>query len=167
MSFAKAVISGTVVADPEKRFTPNNHAVTNLTVAVENGGGFNRAGSNDPFLVKVTCWRGVAEAVAEQLRKGDHVLVEGKLMLNSYQTQDGIQKKSFELEAISVEKLSGKPENLMGSGSASFGGREGGTSPSAPGEFSTPLPAPVPAVAMQTASHFSSEDMLTEDDIPF
>lgn len=160
MSFAKAVITGTLVADPEKRFTPNNHAVTNLTLSVENGGGFSKTGNNDPFLVKVTCWRGVAEAVAEQLRKGDHVLVEGKLMMNSYQTQDGIQKKSFELEAASVEKLSGKPENLISVGPPS---------PSAGYKDPMPTPAamPAPAGVAQQSSHFSSEEMLTEDDIPF
>jgi single-strand DNA-binding protein len=159
VSFAKAVITGQLIADPEKRFTPNNHAVTNLTLSVENGGGFSKAG-NDPFVVKVTCWRGVAEAVAEHLRKGDHVLVEGKLMINSYQTQDGIQKKSFELEAISVEKLSGKPENLIGTGGNSHNA------------YTDSMPAPAvsaaaPAAMAQPGSHFSSEELLTEDDIPF
>ncbi|HEY9745141.1 MAG TPA: single-stranded DNA-binding protein [Oculatellaceae cyanobacterium] len=167
MSFAKAVINGTLVADPEKRFTPNNHAVTSLTLSVENGAGFSKTGgNNDPFLVKVTCWRGVAEAVAEHLRKGDHVLVEGKLMMNSYQTQDGIQKKSFELEAASVEKLSGKPENLVS---------PGGLASSTPSEMGVPTPVmPQPSetvaaspVGLPSSSHFSSEELLTEDDIPF
>jgi single-strand DNA-binding protein len=159
VSFAKAVITGHLIDDPEKRFTPNNHAVTNLTLSVENGGGFSKTG-NDPFIVKVTCWRGVAEAVAEHLRKGDYVLVEGKLMINSYQTQDGIQKKSFEVEAISVEKLSGKPENLVGTGNSN----------NAYANNSMPAPAvsaAAPAAMAQPSSHFSSEELLTEDDIPF
>lgn len=163
MSFAKAVITGTLVADPEKRFTPNNHAVTNITVSVENGGGFSKAGNNDPFLMRITCWRGVAEAVAEQLRKGDHVLVEGKLMMNSYQTQDGIQKKSFELEAVSVEKLTGKPENLIGAGASASSAPTPASNSYAP----APASAPVGMPQSTTSSHFSSEELLTEDDIPF
>jgi single-strand DNA-binding protein len=162
VSFAKAVITGTLVADPEKRFTPNNHAVTNITVSVDNGGGFSKAGNNDPFLIRVTCWRGVAEAVSEQLRKGDHVLVEGKLMMNSYQTQDGIQKKSFELEAVTVEKLSGKPENLISTGAATSSGAsyQGGS-------YMPPPAATSVGVSQPASSHFSSEELLTEDDIPF
>lgn len=165
MSFAKAVITGTLVAEPEKRFTPNNHAVTTLTLAVENGGGFSRAGNNDPFLVKVTCWRGIAEAVAEQLRKDDTVLVEGKLQINSYQTQDGTQKKSFELEAITVDKLPGKPEPMLAPAAGASVGNAAPTNNS--GLYPEPVSVGAPTVTAQPASHFSSEDMLTEDDIPF
>ena len=63
--------------------------------------------------VQVACWRGLAEAVEEQLRKGDTVVVDGKLMLNSYQGQEGVQKKSFEIEANAIEKLAGKSQPVL------------------------------------------------------
>lgn len=161
MSFAKIVVSGTLSSDPEKRFTPNNHTVTNFTLNVENPGGGGRGGQNEPFSVKITCWRNLAEVAATQLQKGTAVLVEGKLMMNSFQGQDGVQRKLFEIEANSIDKLPGAPEPLIASGSF-----DGSDAPAA-SRSTTPSPAAAAASSAPASGHFSSEDLLTEDDIPF
>ncbi|HEY9688263.1 MAG TPA: single-stranded DNA-binding protein [Coleofasciculaceae cyanobacterium] len=174
MSFAKVVISGTLTGDPEKRFTPNNHAVTSFTLSAENTGSPNRAGANEPFFLRVTCWRNLAEAVTTQLHKGDYVLVEGKLMMNSFQAQDGTQKKVFEVEAASIEKLPGKPEAIVAVGEGAGAGSSGQQGYDATSRVATPSyeasynneSGAVPGMS-STGSHFSSEDLLTEDDIPF
>jgi single-strand DNA-binding protein len=129
MSLAKAMLVGIIVSDVEKRFTPNNNtAVTSFQLSVQAPG---RMGPPDPsvtFTVQVSCWRQLAEVASEQLAKGDAVMVEGKLMLQSYQTPDGVAKKSYEVEAASVSKLSGLPIPLYippagnGSGAPQSGG---------------------------------------------
>jgi len=178
MSFAKVTLSGIVTSDPEKRFTPNNHAVTSFYLSVENPGNANRPGGNEPFSVKITCWRNLAEAVETQLHKGDAVLVEGKLLINSFQTQEGVQKKLFEVEANNIDKLPGRPEPiLVASGGAGAsgeaqpgGGYSAGARSSAPAYNASSYNAGGPdaaSVAPSTGGHFSSEDLLTEDDIPF
>lgn len=185
MSFAKAVLSGVVANEPEKRFTPNNHAVTNFTLVVEGGSGLSRPGGNETFEVKVTCWRNLADAVAGMLQKDDHVLVEGKLIINSYQAQDGSQQKQFELEAVSLEKLAGPSVAIVplvsNDANATPPAARNGMSPSpgtwpAPAAAATPASAaydaprtsaPVSAFPASSGGHFSSEDLLTEDDIPF
>ena len=170
MSFAKSTLSGTLVADPEKRFTPNTNAVvTNFTISVS------KPGDQGPFTVKIACWRGLADAVAEQLHKGDHVLVEGKLMINSYQTPEGVQKKSFEIEAATVYRLSEAPQAIMaapGSNNQSSGKSTYASAPAAAmndfsASFPTTEPASVPAGSAAPASGFGGGDFLTEDDIPF
>lgn len=156
MSFAKATITGTVVSDPEKRFTPNNHAVTSFNISAENPPVGSRPA--EPFTLKVTCWRNLGEAVTV-LQKGDSVLVDGKLILNAFQAQDGSQKKQFELEANSVERIPGKPEPILATNSESTGNYEASSNRAGQppkSSFSTP-----------PGSHFSSEELLTEDDIPF
>lgn len=166
MSFAKVVLSGVVSNDPEKRFTPNNHAVAGFNLSVENTAG--GRGNNEPFVVKVTCWRNLAEAAATQLHKGDHVLVEGKLLMNSFQGQDGVQKKLFEVEAATIERLPGRPEALMVTQEAPAGGFAGGGMDTSAMPARSASPAFSGAQAQPTpAGHFSSEDLLTEDDIPF
>jgi len=173
MSFAKIVLSGTVVSEPEKRFTPNNHAVTNFYLSIENPGRLNK-GQEAEFQVKVNCWRNLAEAVEMQIHKGDIVLVEGKLTLNSYQTPEGVQKKSFEIDANTIDKIPGLIEPVlvaapasesMSTGFSRGGGNmaQGGTYPQQQPSQNTP-PASVGAAKYQ---QFSSEDLLTEDDIPF
>ncbi len=165
MSFARAVVSGTLTSDPEKRFTPNNHAVTSFTLAVPVTAGGKNA-NTDPSQVKITCWRGLAEAVVEQLRKGDAVVVEGKLMMNSFQTQDGVQKKLFEIEAVSINKLAGEPQPVLSAAGGGFAGEGQFPSGGNAGGGYAEKPA-APARATAPAGHFSSEDLLTEDDIPF
>jgi single-strand DNA-binding protein len=173
VSFAKVVISGTLSSEPEKRFTPNNHAVTSFYLVVENPVTSSKPGAaNEPFTVKVTCWRNLAEAVVTQLQKGDNVLVEGKLILNSFQGQDGVQKKVFEIDANSLDKLPGRPEPIIvaagaGEGQSAPTGYDASARSSAPAyEASYTAPQAAAPVAGSTA-HFSSEDLLTEDDIPF
>jgi single-strand DNA-binding protein len=174
VSFAKAVLSGTVVSEPEKRFTPNNHAVTSFYLSVETMGAGNRQGNNEPFTVKITCWRNLAEAATTQLQKGDSILVEGKLLLNSFQTQEGVQKKLFELEANTIDKLPGRPEPIYQpagateEGAQPSGGYNASARTAAPAyEGSSYATPPRQTSGTVPSSHFSSEDLLTEDDIPF
>jgi single-strand DNA-binding protein len=171
LSFAKVILSGEVVQEPEKRFTPNDHVVCSFNMMVPDPGSLSGK-QNEPFLVKVTCWRNLAEAASEQLNKGDAILVEGKLIINSFQTPEGVQKKLFEIDAANLEKLSALPgrvvvatdeaqtssrkTNAEVSSSASI--QHSGTSPAAVGSSVSGAPA---------GGQFSSEDLLTEDDIPF
>jgi single-strand DNA-binding protein len=174
VSFAKVVISGTLTSDPEKRFTPNNHAVTSFNLTAENPVLSSKAGAvNEPFTVKVTCWRNLAEAVVLQLHKGDNILVEGKLILNNFQGQDGVQKKVFEIDANNIDKIPGPTEPIV----PVAGTGEGQQQPAAQAAARSAAPAyeasynppPQQTTAPVTGStgHFSSEDLLTEDDIPF
>lgn len=171
MSFAKAVLSGILATDPEKRFTPtNNAAVTNFTLSVFKGN------DQEPILVKVACWRGLADTAAEQLKKGDAVLVDGKLMINSFQTPEGVQKKNFEIDAQNLHKLSGLPQSLMpvpqgNAGGSSFKNNAPASSApvpqTAPQDYSSSF-ANVGAAASAPASTTSGgSDFFTEDDIPF
>ncbi len=165
MSFAKATLSGVLTSEPEKRFTPNNHAVSSFYISAENPSVGGKP--SEPFSVKVTCWRNLAEAVSV-LHKDDAILVDGKLIMNSFQTNEGVQKKLFELEAVTIDKLAGKPEPILaatGEG-ASDGGFESSNRSAAPA-YNGSQSAPQPASQGPASGHFSSEDLLTEDDIPF
>jgi single-strand DNA-binding protein len=162
MSMAKVVISGTVASQPEKRFTNNtNQAVTNFTLSVPVPPGPSGQSSGKTFVVRVTCWRALADA-AESLQKGQAVLVEGKLQINSFQGPDGVQKKTFEIDAQNVAQLSELPQLLATSPATA-----GGASPSAPRPAAQPAPAMATVAAGNMASMPSFDGMTTEDDIPF
>ncbi len=183
MSLAKVVLSGLVDSDPEKRFTSNqNMAVTTFNMwvpALPRQGQVSATAGQDGFVVKVTCWRQLAEVVAETVRKGEAILVEGKLMVQSFQTPDGVAKKGFEIELNSLDKLSGLPQSISanqgGSGaSASSNGSSqqpsySNTQPAQSQTTQAQQPAMASAGNVSSGSSFSSEDFLTgtEDDIPF
>jgi single-stranded DNA-binding protein len=52
--------------------------------------------------VTVFCWRGLAENVAMCVRKGDPVLVKGKLQVRPYADKDGAKRVAVEVEASSI-----------------------------------------------------------------
>ena len=96
-------LSGNTTADPELRFTPSGAAVAEFTVAVNErvkDGDSWRDG--DPSFYRVTCWRQLAEHVAERVTKGQRVVVTGKLKVRTFDTRTGSKAVSVEVEADDV-----------------------------------------------------------------
>ena len=50
----------------------------------------------------VTCWRGLAQNVADSLRRGDPVVVQGRLELRTYVNSQNVEVEALEIEAASV-----------------------------------------------------------------
>jgi single-strand DNA-binding protein len=115
-SLSKIVISGRVIRPPEKRFTPNNNvAVTEFAIAVESNP--RQDGSVETHPVKVIAWRDLAERLANELKKGDLVAVDGRIQFNSYTNSEGQRRRDVEVEAIAVDNLTAAVEG-GGSGAA-------------------------------------------------
>jgi single-strand DNA-binding protein len=171
MSFAKISIAGTISAAPEKRFTSNNVAVTVLTLqlppVVKMSATAPKADTPASFL-KVVCWRNLAD-VAEPLPIGQVVLVEGRLQLNTIQQQDGTKKKLFEVDASNLFLLSGLPEQLrpVSAGAMNNGATSSPATARSVSQPTAPATAVASAPSFQFQSDLSSDDFLTEDDIPF
>lgn len=104
-SLSKIVVSGRVVRAPEKRFTPNtNVPVTEFAIAVESPP--RQDGTVESQPIKVVCWRDLAERVAQDIKKGDLVAVDGRLQINSFTSSEGQRRRDAEIDAQSVENLS-------------------------------------------------------------
>ncbi|WP_370249851.1 single-stranded DNA-binding protein [Nocardioides sp.] len=50
----------------------------------------------------VSAWRGLAENCAASLRRGDPVLVHGRLTVHTYTTKAGVQAQEWRIEAVTV-----------------------------------------------------------------
>lgn len=50
----------------------------------------------------VSCWRGLAENCAQSLRRGDPVVVHGRLEMRPYVNSNDVEVVSFEIDAIHV-----------------------------------------------------------------
>ncbi len=113
MSLSKIVVSGKVIKAPEKRFTPaNNVAVTEFIIAVESLPRGEAPAESTP--VKITTWRDLAERCAEELKKGDPVVVEGRLQINNFVTAEGLKRRDIEIDAGNVENLATSVSKLAG-----------------------------------------------------
>jgi single-strand DNA-binding protein len=96
-------IVGNLTADPELRFTQNGHAVANLTVA-ETPRQLVRGEwkDGDPLFMRCTIWRDMAENVAESLRRGMSVIVQGRLKQRNFETREGQKRSVIELEVDAI-----------------------------------------------------------------
>lgn len=97
MSIAKAVISGTVYRNPEKRFTGNNIPVTSFTLNID---------EKEQSLIRVVARGNLAESIENAVSKGDKVVVDGRLQVSNFQSEDGTEKKVMEIDMSSFEVIS-------------------------------------------------------------
>lgn len=79
------VVSGRMARDPELRYTSGGKAYTNFTLAVQ------KTKDEAEFIDCVT-WEKTAENIAEHFRKGNRILIQGRLSVNSYE-QNGEKRK--------------------------------------------------------------------------
>ncbi|WP_432194740.1 single-stranded DNA-binding protein [Streptomyces sp. bgisy027] len=97
-------VVGNVVADPELRFTPSGAAVANFRIA-STPRTFDRTANEwkdgDTLFLSVSVWRQQAENVAESIKRGDRVIVVGRLGQRQYE-KDGERKSSYEVQAEDV-----------------------------------------------------------------
>ena len=104
MAFDNTVtIVGNVTRDPELRFTPSGAAVATFGLAW-NQRSQNARGETEEKVsfFDVTCWRQLAENVAESLSKGARVVVYGRLEQRSWETNDKERRSKVEIIADDV-----------------------------------------------------------------
>ena len=98
-------MEGTVVADPELRFSPSGVAVGSFRL-VANGRKFDKDKNewvDDKVLwMRVVCFRQLAENAVESLRKGDIAVVTGKINTDEWEDKDGQKRSAVQLVADSV-----------------------------------------------------------------
>lgn len=98
-------IIGNLTADPELRWTQAGAAVADFTVASTPRTYDRNAGEwrdGDTLFMRCSVWRETAENVAESLRKGMRVIVQGRLTQRSYDTQQGERRTVVELQVDEV-----------------------------------------------------------------
>jgi len=136
------IIVGNLGKDPEMRYLPSGQAVTKLNVATNR-----QYTGSDGQMVKETTWFQVsvwgkqAESSNQYLKKGSHVLIEGRLNGDPvtggpriWTRQDGTPGASFEVTASMVKFLPGR---AGGEGAGQTG--EFSAAPSGPGEDEIPF----------------------------
>lgn len=105
------ILMGRLVRDPELRSTPGGDSVCNFAVAInEASKGRNGEKHEKTIFVDCTCWKKQAEAVHQYKRKGDLLLIEGKLALSEWVDAQTQQKRSkLTITALTVQFMDQKP----------------------------------------------------------
>jgi single-strand DNA-binding protein len=104
---------------------------------------------DETTFIDIVAWDKLAETCNTYLKKGMNVLVEGRLVIRSYDDKDGQKRKATEVVIDQMQMLGSRNEN--GGGESNGGGGNGGASRS--------YAAPAAGAAF--------DDSAIEDEIPF
>jgi len=148
MALCKVMIIGNLGSDPEMRYTPSNRAVTQFNVAVNQSTKNQQTGEwvEETDWFRVSVWGDRAERMAEQLRKGNKVFVEGRFRTRQFEGRDGQTRTALEITADSIVNLERRARDDEGSfaapaasGAVTGGGGGGGVQPTRPPADDTDL----------------------------
>jgi single-strand DNA-binding protein len=128
-------IVGNLTADPELRFTPSGAAVANFTVA-STPRQFDRQANEfkdgETLFMRCSVWREAAENASESLTRGTRVVVTGRLVSRSWQTQEGENRTVMEMQVDeigpSLRYATAKVTKAQRGGGSGGGGWSGGQS---------------------------------------
>jgi len=109
MDVNKVIIAGNLTRDPEFKNTNNNKQFTRFSIASNRS--FKNANGErqkETLFTNVVAWGGQAETCSKYLRKGNKVLVVGRLSSREFDGDDGQKKKIVEVVAEEVQFLTPK-----------------------------------------------------------
>ena len=119
----KVILVGNVGQDPETRYMPNGGAVTNVTLATSETWKDKNTGENQERTEwhRIVFYQRLAEIVAEYVKKGSKLYVEGALRTRSWE-QEGVKRYATEIIANEMQML----DNRGAGGSSGGNSGEGG-----------------------------------------
>lgn len=107
----RVVLVGRLTKYPELRYTPNGNALCRFQIAVNRP--FKNEGEQQADFISCVAWRKNAENLANFMKKGNLIGLEGKIQTGSYEGQDGKRVYTTDVVADSIQFL--EPRNSTGS----------------------------------------------------
>jgi single-strand DNA-binding protein len=112
VSFNKVIIAGNLTRDPELRFTNGGIPVCSFGMAVNRV----RSKTEEVDFFDVSAWRELGETIANYKKKGDPILVEGRLQYRTWEAQDGSKRSKVDVVADNVQFLGRAGDGADGGG---------------------------------------------------
>lgn len=152
-SFNRVILVGNLTRDVELRYTPSGMAVTDIGLAVNDRVKKGEQWVDETTFVDITLFGRQAEIAGEYLSKGAPALFEGRLKLDTWES-DGQKRSKLKVVADKVTLLGGRQGGGGGSGPA----------PSRPNRGSAQTSR---AAADQGGYHDYDQSGPSDEDVPF
>lgn len=127
-SFNKVILMGNFTRDPELRFLPNNTAVCDMGIAVNDR--FLNKSTNQwedrPNFVDCTAFGRTAENISKFFSKGRPIFIEGKLRFEQWEDRQSGQKRSKLKVVIDTWQFVDSKDSAGGNGGGGSSSRDGG-----------------------------------------
>src|SRR5262245_5348886 len=110
-SVNKVILIGNLGRDPELKYTPQQNAVCNFTLAT-NERFTDRSGAKQERTEwhRIVVWGKQAEICQKYLKKGKQVYIEGTLTTREWNDKDGNKRYTTEIKALRVQMLGSRGE---------------------------------------------------------
>jgi single-strand DNA-binding protein len=122
VSFNRVILAGNLTRDPELRFTNDGIPVCSFGLAVNRV----RSRNEEVDFFDISAWRELGETIANYKKKGDPILVEGRLQYRTWEAQDGSKRSKVDVVADNVQFL-GRPGDSADGASSGGGGSQAGS----------------------------------------
>ena len=123
MFFNKAIIIGNVTRDPEIKALPSGAKVTSLSLATNRvWKDANGAKKEQTDFHNVVVFGRQAETVAQYIKKGSSLMVEGRIQTRSWDDKDG--KKNYRTEIVADRVQFGPKGGTAPSGGSAMGSND-------------------------------------------
>jgi single-strand DNA-binding protein len=161
-SFNKVILIGNLTRDPELKYTPKGTAVAKIGLAVNRSWKSESGETREEVtFIDVDAFGRQAEVIAQYVKKGRPLMVEGRLRLDQWDDKQTGQKRSR--LGVVLEGFQFLDSGRGGEGGGGAGGDY------APREAQAPQPQRSRPAAQPPASPASDPDMppVEDDDVPF
>lgn len=153
MYLNKTYLLGNLIKDPEMKAMPNGGKVTTFSLATNRV--YKDANGNrqeDTQFHNIVVFGRQAETSAEYLKKGQQVLIEGRIQTRSWDDAQGVKKYRTEIVADAVQ----------------FGAKgQGGSSSGAPATKDSNDNSAIPQGSGSNLDSIDYGDVIDTEDIPF
>ena len=118
--FSKSILTGNITRDPELRTTTGGSSVCSFTAAVNrNYRGTDGEQKEEVSFIDCSAWGKLAETIAQYGKKGNGVLVSGRLNQRAWEDKNGNKRSSVEIVVEDFNFVGGRDGgNTSGSSSA-------------------------------------------------
>ena len=109
-SINKVILVGNLGRDPEVRYTTDNSAIANVSIATTDRYKDKATGEQKEITEwhRVVFFNRLGEIAAGYLKKGSQVYIEGKLRTRKWTDNNGVEKYSTEIIADQLQMLGGR-----------------------------------------------------------
>jgi single-strand DNA-binding protein len=146
-NFNKVILAGNLTRDPELRYTPKGMAICKFGLAINrNWTTDNGEKREEVTFVDIDAFGRQAETIAQYLKKGGGILIEGRLRLDQWDDKQTGQKRSKLGVVLEGFQFTGAPNRSDGG--------------------DAPAPRPRPAAASPAGST-EEPPPVEDDDVPF
>ena len=152
----KVILVGNLGNDPDVRYTAGGAAIANVSIATTEGWKDRESGEMQEKTEwhKVVFFGKLAEIVAEYVKKGSQIYIEGRLQTRKWQDKEGNERYTTEIVANEMQMLGGR--------SSGGGGGPGGNP-----ERERPAPSEGSSQPSRSSARPAADQNFVDDDIPF